>query len=256
LGLRLPLDSLPWIAPRDIEPLHVPDPFQQRGVLHEGGVALANKAVKVPVAPKLETGKSAVEIIHTALCVQAREGKLYVFFPPLAAIEDWIDLVAAVESVAAELNLRVAIEGYTPPFDPRIKRFAVTPDPGVIEVNIHPASNWDELSANTRVLYEQARLTRLGTEKFMIDGRHTGTGGGNHVTIGGSTPSDSPLLRRPDLLRSLISYWQNHPALSYLFSRTVHRSHQPGAARGRSAQRQPLRTGNRFPADADAQPTR
>jgi uncharacterized protein (DUF2126 family)/transglutaminase-like putative cysteine protease len=217
MGFRLPLDSLPWIAPQDIDPLHAPDPFQQRAALQEGGVAVAAK-VKMPPAARLETGKSAVEIIHTALCVQARAGKLYVFFPPLPAIEDWIDLVSAVESVAAELKLPVALEGYTPPFDPRIRRFGVTPDPGVIEVNIQPASNWEELSNNTRALYELARQTRLGTEKFMLDGRHTGTGGGNHVTIGGATPADSPLLRRPDLLRSLITYWQNHPALSYLFS--------------------------------------
>ncbi len=217
MGFRLPLDSLPWIAPQDVDPLHAPDPFQERAALREGGVAVAVK-VKMPAAPRLDVGKSAVEIIHTALCVQARAGKLYVFFPPLTVIEDWIDLVGAVEAVAAELKIPVAIEGYTPPFDPRIRRFAVTPDPGVIEVNIHPASNWEELSTNTRILYEQARLTRLGTEKFMIDGRHTGTGGGNHVTIGGATPADSPLLRRPDLLRSLITYWQNHPALSYLFS--------------------------------------
>jgi uncharacterized protein (DUF2126 family)/transglutaminase-like putative cysteine protease len=217
MGFRLPLDSLPWIAPQDVDPLHAPDPFEERAALREAGAAVAIK-VKMPPAPRLEAGKSAVEIIHTALCVQARGGKLYVFFPPLPVIEDWIDLVAAVEAVAAELKMPVAIEGYTPPFDPRVRRFAVTPDPGVIEVNIHPASSWEELSNNTRVLYEQARLTRLGTEKFMLDGRHTGTGGGNHVTIGGATPADSPLLRRPDLLRSLITYWQNHPALSYLFS--------------------------------------
>ena len=204
MGLRLPLESLPWIAPKDVDPLHAPDPFEERAALQEGGVAVAVK-IKMPAAPKLEAGKSAVEIIHTALCVQARGGKLYVFFPPLPLAENWIDLVGIVESVAAELRLPVAIEGYAPPFDPRIRRFGVTPDPGVIEVNIHPASSWEELSNNTRILYEQARLTRLGTEKFMLDGRHTGTGGGNHVTIGGATPADSPLLRRPDLLRSLIT---------------------------------------------------
>jgi uncharacterized protein (DUF2126 family) len=143
---------------------------------------------------------------------------LHIFFPPLERVEDWIALVAAVEATATALDLPVILEGYAPPNDPRIRRFAVTPDPGVIEVNIHPARTWDELVANTGTLYDQARLARLGTEKFMLDGRHTGTGGGNHVTIGGITAPDSPLLRRPDLLRSLIAYWQNHPALSYLFS--------------------------------------
>ena len=216
-GLRLPLDSLPWVAPAELDPQHMRDPFEPRGQLHApaGDVALK---VRKPKPLKLEVGKSAIEIIHTALCVQARKGRLYIFFPPLSLVEDWIDLVAAVEATAAELAMPVVLEGYAPPFDPRIRRFAVTPDPGVIEVNIHPAATWEELSANTRLLYEQARLTRLGTEKFMLDGRHIGTGGGNHVTIGGSTPADSPLLRRPDLLRSLITYWQNHPALSYLFS--------------------------------------
>ena len=136
----------------------------------------------------------------------------------MTTVEDFVALIYAVEETARETLVPVVLEGYLPPPDPRLKKFAITPDPGVIEVNIHPARNWDELVANTRVLYEEAPLTRLGSEKFMLDGRHTGTGGGNHVTVGGPTPADSALLRRPDLLRSLIAYWQNHPALSYLFS--------------------------------------
>ncbi|HYL18120.1 MAG TPA: transglutaminase family protein, partial [Burkholderiales bacterium] len=219
MGLRLPLDSLPKVAPADQALPSPPDPFDAQPPL-EAVAALATEfgEPQPPTEPAIRVGENAREIVLTALCVQAREGRVHVFLPPVATIEDFISLVHAVEEAARETQLPVVVEGYLPAPDPRVKRFAVTPDPGVIEVNIHPAFNWQELVDNTRALYEEARLTRLATEKFMLDGRHTGTGGGNHVTVGGPTPADSPLLRRPDLLRSLIAYWQNHPALSYLFS--------------------------------------
>ncbi|HNI24712.1 MAG TPA: transglutaminase family protein [Leptospiraceae bacterium] len=157
-------------------------------------------------------------IIRTTLCVEPRGGNLYVFIPPLARLEEYLELISCIELASAMLEYPVMIEGYLPPYDSRINKFMITPDPGVIEVNIHPASDFNELVRNTEILYEEARNAKLSTEKFMMDGRHTGTGGGNHVTLGAAYPSDSPFLRRPDLLKSLLAYWQNHPSLSYLFS--------------------------------------
>jgi uncharacterized protein (DUF2126 family)/transglutaminase-like putative cysteine protease len=158
------------------------------------------------------------EIVRTALCTEIRERRLHVFIPPIEHFDDYLVLVSAIEQTAEELKTPLVIEGFPPPDDPRLKVFKITPDPGVIEVNIHPSASWRELTQNTEILYEEARLTRLTAEKFMLDGRQVGTGGGHHVTVGGARPHQSPILRRPDLLRSLVTYWQNHPALSYLFS--------------------------------------
>ncbi|MCR4509069.1 transglutaminase family protein [Pseudomonas sp. 32.2.56] len=223
LGYRLPLDSQPWVSEADYPYITPEDPSQRfaplpaaaqikpqsRGVW-SGSQTSTNKR------PLL--GQSAAGVVRTALCAEPRDGKLYLFMPPLVRLEDYLELVAAIEATAAEMKCPVLLEGYEPPLDPRLQFFRVTPDPGVIEVNIHPAASWDELVERTEFLYEQARECRLSSEKFMIDGRHTGTGGGNHFVLGGATPADSPFLRRPDLLRSLISYWHNHPSLSYLFS--------------------------------------
>ena len=224
LGMRLPLDSLPWASPGDRPQVHAPDPTQAfaplpayASIREQLGVsASGSRVTQASRAPGKH--ESASWIARTAICAEPRHGRLYIFMPPTGRLEDYLELVAAVEATCELLSQPIIFEGYEPPRDPRLSCFRVTPDPGVIEVNIHPASSWGELVDRTSHLYGAARLSRLTTEKFMLDGRHTGTGGGNHFVLGGATPADSPFLRRPDLLRSFVAYWHNHPSLSYLFS--------------------------------------
>ena len=225
LGLRLPLDSLPWVKPGDYPYVHVADPNQAFPPLPAASeIRQQIRGMKLPEAAAAEADREPLEqesaawITRTAMCAEPRDGVLYVFMPPTTRLEDYLELLSAVEAAAQSLSHPVILEGYEPPRDPRLNSFRVTPDPGVIEVNIHPSRDWNELVDRTTHLYEAARQTRLSSEKFMLDGRHTGTGGGNHFVLGGATPGDSPFLRRPDLLRSLVSYWHNHPSLSYLFS--------------------------------------
>ncbi|MGA2567437.1 MAG: transglutaminase family protein [Pseudolabrys sp.] len=228
LGLRLPLQSLPYIAPADIQHPMPDDPFAERRPLPDADAATRSACEETAPPLAAEEARAGLRAsagaqasatpVRTALAVEVRDGRLCVFMPPIERIEDYLELLTAVEATAAELAIPVQVGGYTPPSDPRINVIKVTPDPGVIEVNIHPAANWREAVEITSSLYEEAHLARLGTDKFMIDGRHTGTGGGNHVVLGGLNAADSPFLRRPDLLKSLVLYWQRRPSLSYLFS--------------------------------------
>jgi uncharacterized protein (DUF2126 family)/transglutaminase-like putative cysteine protease len=219
MGFRLPLDSLPWAVAGDQDWPGGPDPFADPSPVRPHLPLMQSPSVARRDEPSPPTRfESAAGVVRTALCVEPRGGTLHVFLPPLLELDPYLELVAKIEATAAELDTPVRVEGYPPPYHPLLERLSVTPDPGVIEVNIHPASTWDELVERTTALYEEARLTRLGTDKFLIDGRHTGTGGGNHVVLGGRTPADSPFLRRPDLLPSLIGFFNNHPALSYVFS--------------------------------------
>jgi uncharacterized protein (DUF2126 family) len=229
MGYRLPLDSQPWAAPGDREWIQAADPFAARGPLPAaralmqsvtGAASAGAGAGPTPAASQAAPapGQSATGLARTAMCAQPREGRLYIFMPPVAALEDYLALVAAVQAAASALGTPVILEGYEPPRDPRLAMLRVTPDPGVIEVNVQPAESWSDLVDQTSFLYEAAHATRLSSEKFMLDGRHTGTGGGNHFVLGGATPADSPFLRRPDLLASMVAYWHNHPSMSYLFS--------------------------------------
>ncbi|RVV97016.1 transglutaminase family protein [Mesobaculum littorinae] len=240
VGYRLPLESLPHLPEAEYPYTYVTDPSAPRGPLPD----LAPRRVPGHGAPEAPAGAapgsaqhaarftasgpvqevvaqqigSGADPVRTAISVEPRDGRLCVFMPPVESADAYLELLAVAEATAKDLGLPVHIEGYAPPDDPRLNVIRVAPDPGVIEVNIHPAHDWEECVATTEAIYEEARQTRLGADKFMIDGRHTGTGGGNHVVVGGATPDDSPFLRRPDLLKSLILQWNRHPSLSYLFA--------------------------------------
>ena len=202
-GLRLPLDSISWEPPRpsfEVDPTTVEDPLPSEP---DTGDAVLDDDETAPT---------------TAMVAEVRDGLLYIFMPPTEALEHFVDLIARLDTAAATVNCPVVIEGYGPPADPRLQSTTITPDPGVIEVNVAPTASFAEQTQLLETLYKEARLARLSTESFDIDGTHGGTGGGNHITLGGATPADSPLLRRPDLLVSLLTYWQRHPSLSYLFA--------------------------------------
>ena len=271
VGYRLPLGTLPYVPPSQYPYIVPVDPSLPRGPLPahdalahepapaelEGADEMARRQATASFTAATG-GQERVEqelgeiggAVRTALSVEPRDGRLCVFMPPVEAVEDYLELIAAAENAARKTGLPVHIEGYGPPHDPRLNVIRVAPDPGVIEVNIHPASNWQDCVATTTAIYEEARQTRLGADKFMIDGRHTGTGGGNHVVVGGATPNDSPFLRRPDLLKSLVLLLAAASVAVLPVLRPVHRPDQPGAALRRGAPRQPLRAGNRHGAGA------
>ena len=222
IGYRISTESMPWVAPDEIAYEHEAAPFADRIKLPSRTTRRMDLFQKNPAADPLpalsSTAETAPELIRPALCVQAREARLHVFLPYASKLADYLDLLAAVEDTGQYLNQPVWLEGYPPPSDPRLRSFSLTPDPGVLEVNLLPAGSWDELVQIHAVLFEEARHNRLTAEKFAYDGSHMATGGGSHIVMGGATVLDSPFLRRSDLLRSMLTFWQNHPSLSYLFS--------------------------------------
>jgi uncharacterized protein (DUF2126 family)/transglutaminase-like putative cysteine protease len=222
IGYRIPTEAMPWVAPDELHYELDDAPFRDRVKLPATKVRRLElfdaEPEADPLAPVIRASDTASELIRPALCVQVRDGRLHVSLPYAPVIADYLDLVAAVEDTSGHLDMPVWVEGYAPAPDPRLRSFSVTPDPGVLEVNLPPAENWDQLEKIVTLVDEEARLNGLVSEKFNFNGNQDATGGGSHIVIGGATVADSPILRRPDLLRSMIAFWQNHPSLSYLFS--------------------------------------
>jgi len=223
IGFRIPVDTIPWVAPDEVAYEMDEAPFADKARLPQAQRRMELFAIDPepdPLPAITRPTESVPVLVRSSLCVEARKGRLHVFIPFLEVLADYLDLVAAIEDTCRHLQMPVWLEGYAPPPDLRMHSFSATPDPGVLEINLPPARSWDELEAISTILDEEAHHNRLTTAKFANDGSHQSTGGGSHIVIGGPSLSDSPLLRRPDLLRSMLAFWQNHPSLSYLFSGT------------------------------------
>lgn len=220
VGLRLPLNALPSVNPKKFAPHEFPprSPFAETSVLAPSSELVKTFSDNLDFNEKYNLSSGENGLVRSALCIEAREGILHIFLPPIVYIEHYLEIISALEAISNKLGEKIIIEGYSPPRDHRIQSLSVTPDPGVLEINIQPAQNWTEMKNIIEGVYEDAYQNRLIADKFMIDGRRIGTGGGNHIVMGSMQSADSPFLRRPDLLRSMISFWQHHPSLSYLFA--------------------------------------
>ncbi len=229
VGYRLPVEAMPFVAPDKLEygegpETYLGEPRGQRiplpGSPAQRPELFALEPQADPLPPLSADAKDTTELVRPSLCVEVRDGLLHVFLPYVPVLADYLDLISAVEDTCRYTGLRIWVEGYTPPSDPRVVLFSLTPDPGVLEVNLPAAATWDEIEGTAEVLHVQAERHRLTPSKYGYDGSHLSTGGGSHIVLGGTTMLDSPVLRRPDLLRSMVAFWQNHPSLSYLFSGT------------------------------------
>jgi uncharacterized protein (DUF2126 family) len=223
IGFRIPVETIPWVAPDEITYEMDAAPFADKPRLQPPAhrpELFDREPAPDPLPPITREPEDAPVLIRPALCAELREGRLHIFLPFLAVLADYLDLIAAVEDTCRHLQMPVWLEGYPPSADLRVQNFSVTPDPGVLEINLPPARDWDELESINTLLDEEAFNHRLTTSKFARNGDVQSTGGGSHIVVGGPSVSDSPLLRRPGLLASLLTFWQNHPSLSYLFSGT------------------------------------
>ncbi len=236
IGYRIPTEMMPWVAPDELTYEMDAAPFADRPRLPS---KLTRRMDLFGIEPEPDPlpaisrpSETAPELIRPSLCVEAREGRIHVFLPYTPVLADYLDLASAVEDTCRFLRMPVWVEGYAPAPDPRLRSFSVTPDPGVLEINLPPAGNWDELEDINTILDEEARRNRLTAEKFDYNGIQKATGGGSHIVIGGATVADSPILRRPRSSAQHAHVLAESPVAVVSIFRNLRRPHEPVSARG------------------------
>ncbi len=229
LGLRLPLRSLsdasdmePWeedpVAPIDPRGREAAALTKQREDARIVRLVREGKLPKEQLPAPAPPPRAPDSRVRTALAVEPRGGALCVFLPPVTSARSAIALIEAIDAARVVVETEVLLEGYAPPPGAELSRFSIAPDPGVLEVNLPPVSSFAEHAALVEQVFDAALRVGLHSEKYLLDGRQSGSGGGNHVTMGGPKPLESPFVKDPRLLASLITFFQHHPSLSYLFS--------------------------------------
>jgi len=94
----------------------------------------------------------------------------------------------------------------------------VTPDPGVVEVNMAPAADLGTYARWAALVHQAAGEAGLSPLRYRYNGELVDSGGGGQLTFGGPSPEASPFFRRPWLLPGLLRYLNRHPSLSYGFA--------------------------------------
>jgi uncharacterized protein (DUF2126 family)/transglutaminase-like putative cysteine protease len=214
IGYRLPLDSVIEDKAAVLESQFERSPFDERGQLPDFHGVVRERLAGAVAQPSSRDASPP----RTAVCVQARAGKLYVFLPPLSHAEHYLEVVAAIEVAAEATEQQPILEGYEPPEDFRLRRFVLEPDPGVLKVELPEAYTFPVQLDLLQTVFDEAQELGLGMQRVTPDGTIIGTGGGGRLSLGGLRPEYSPFLRRPELLSGLIAYFQRHPSLSYLFA--------------------------------------
>ncbi len=144
---------------------------------------------------------------------------LRIELPRLDSVGEFFGVLRCLEKAGLDSELpALIIAGKPPPVDETTALTTVTPDPAVIEVNSAPSTDAAEFLRRSRDIYAAAARTDLAPYRLYFTGAVADSGGGGQITLGGPSPGRSPFWIEPRLLPRLVSYFNRHPALSYLYA--------------------------------------